>query len=213
MMAGSSTLYPPQPMTTAPVISPHFVVPYPVDLAVVRKVMTLQEGKFEVLDVNGNVMFKIKSKILSLRDRRILLDPADNPISTFQQKILTAHRRWEAFRGESTDSKDLLFSVKKSSLLQLKTKLDVFLAANSKEEVCDFYVEGSWLAKSCVVHARGGDGSSAIVAQMHKKHTAGSILAGKDNFGVTVYPNVDYAFIVSLVVILEEINRDRTGED
>nr|GLL24384.1 protein LURP-one-related 10-like [Ipomoea trifida] len=211
MMDGASTTsYPPEPVPIPPVISPQFIVPYPVDLAVVRKVMTLQEGKFEVLDINGTVMFKIKSKLLSIRDRRILVDTNDTPIVTFQQKILTAHRRWQAFRGESTDPKDLLFSVKKSSLFQLKTKLDVFLAGNTKGEVCDFHIKGSWLERSCVIYA--GD-SSTIVAQMHKKHTAGSVFLGKEHFGVTVYPNVDYAFIVALVVILEEINQDRSGED
>lgn len=49
--------------------------------------------------------------------------------------------------------------------------------------------------------------------QMHKKHSAQSILLGKDTFCVTIYPNVDHAFIVALVVILEEINEDRSGED
>lgn len=49
--------------------------------------------------------------------------------------------------------------------------------------------------------------------QMHKKHSAQSILLGKDTFGVTVYPNVDYAFIVALIVILEEINEDRSDND
>ncbi|XP_019162277.1 PREDICTED: protein LURP-one-related 10-like [Ipomoea nil] len=209
MMTEVSTSYPPQPVSVPAVISPQFIVPYPVDLAVVRKVMTLQEGKFEILDVNGTVMFKVKSKLFSLRDRRVLVDTLDHPIVTFQQKIFTAHRRWQAFRGESTDPKDLLFSVKKSSLFQLKTKLDVFLAGN-KGEVCDFHIKGSWLERSCVIYA--GE-SSAIVAQMHKKHTAGSIFLGKEHFGVTVYPNVDYAFIVALVVILEEINQDRSGDD
>lgn len=41
---------------------------------------------------------------------------------------------------------------------------------------------------------------------MHKKHSVKSILLGKDKFMVTVYPNVDYAFIISLIVILDEIN-------
>ena len=45
--------------------------------------------------------------------------------------------------------------------------------------------------------------------QMHKKHTAQSIFIGKDNFMVTVYPNIDYAFIVALIVILDEINRPK----
>lgn len=43
---------------------------------------------------------------------------------------------------------------------------------------------------------------------MHKKRTAESLLLGKDNFGVTVSSNVDFAFIVALIVILDEINED-----
>ncbi|KAL3531619.1 hypothetical protein ACH5RR_005140 [Cinchona calisaya] len=192
------------------VVGPQFCAPYPVDLIIVRKLMTLSEGNFGVTDVNGNLMFKVKGKLLNLRDRRILLDAAGNPLVSFQQKILTAHRRWKVFRGDSSSDKDLLFSVKKSSLLQFKTKLDVFLASNTKEDVCDFKIEGSWLERSCTIYA--GD-SSTIVAQMHKKHNVQSVVLGKDTFAVTVYPNVDYAFIVALVVILEEINEDRDDED
>nr|XP_027069133.1 protein LURP-one-related 10-like [Coffea arabica] len=192
------------------VVGPQFCAPYPVDLVIVRKLLTLSEGNFGVTDVNGNIMFRVKGKLFSLRDRRILLDAAGNPLLTFQQKILTAHRRWKVFEEMLLMIKSLLFSVKKSSLIQFKTKLDVFLASNTKEDVCDFKIEGSWFERSCTVYA--GD-SSTIVAQMHKKHSVQSVLLGKDTFAVTVYPNVDYAFIVALVVILEEINEDRDGED
>jgi hypothetical protein len=48
---------------------------------------------------------------------------------------------------------------------------------------------------------------------MHKKHSVESVLLGKDTFSVTVYPHVDYAFIVGLVVILYEINEDRKDND
>lgn len=48
---------------------------------------------------------------------------------------------------------------------------------------------------------------------MKKHHTVGSVLLGKDTFGVTVYPNVDYAFIVALIIVLDEINKDRNGSD
>lgn len=48
---------------------------------------------------------------------------------------------------------------------------------------------------------------------MHKQHNLQSIVFDKDTFGVTVYPNVDYGFIVALVVILYEINEDRSGND
>ncbi|XP_059668107.1 protein LURP-one-related 15-like [Cornus florida] len=207
MMAQSSY---PTGASPAAIVSQQFCAPYPVDLTIVRKLLTLSEGNFAVTDVNGNLMFKVKGKLLSLRDRRILLDTAGNPLVSLQQKILSAHRRWQVYRGDSSDSKDLLFSVKKSSLIQLKTQLDVFLATNTKEDVCDFKIKGSWLDRSCVIYA--GE-SSTIVAQMHKKHSVQSVVLGKDTFAVTVYPNVDYAFIIALVVILEEINEDKKDED
>ena len=41
------------------------------------------------------------------------------------------HEKWKVFRGDSTAANDLLFTVKKTSIFQLKTKLDVFLAGNT----------------------------------------------------------------------------------
>lgn len=175
-----------------------------------KKLMTIAEGSFAVTDVNGNVMFKVKGSVFSLHDSRLLLDASGNPIVSLRQKILTAHRRWEVYRGDSSNSKDLLFSAKKSSMLQLKTALDVFLAANTKEDVPDFTVKGSWFERSCTIYLGN---SSTIIAQMHKKHSVQSLVLGKDTFAVTVYPHVDYAFIVALVVILYEINEDRKDED
>ncbi|XWS13085.1 hypothetical protein CRYUN_Cryun36dG0007200 [Craigia yunnanensis] len=34
-----------------------------------------------------------------------------------------------------------------------------------------------------------------------------------DSYGVTANPNVDYGFIVSMVVAFDEMNADRSGED
>ena len=75
------------PPSAVAVISPRFCAPYPVDLAVVRKLLTVSEGNFAVTDVNGNIIFKIKGKLLSIRDRRVLLDAAGNPVLTLQQKV------------------------------------------------------------------------------------------------------------------------------
>lgn len=43
---------------------------------------------------------------------------------------------------------------------------------------------------------------------MRRKYTVSQVLMGRDTFTVTVYPGVDYAFIVALVVILDEINKE-----
>ncbi|TYH57590.1 hypothetical protein ES332_D08G100000v1 [Gossypium tomentosum] len=162
--------YPPL-ATRVSVIEPEYCYPQPVDLAVVREVLTISEGKFAVSDINGNIMFKIKGKIFSIHDRRLLTDAAGNPVCTLRHKV------W----GESTEEKDLIFTVKRSSMIQLKTKLHVFLATNPKENVCDFKVEGSWLERSCIIYS--GE-SNTILAQVANesdtKKSHHSILIGLD---------------------------------
>lgn len=44
--------------------------------------------------------------------------------------------------------------------------------------------------------------------QVSRQYTVKNVLLGRDTFGVTVYPNVDYVFIAALIVILDEINRE-----
>ncbi|OVA12674.1 LURP1-like domain [Macleaya cordata] len=187
------------PPPSGAVISPLFCAPYPVDLTIMRKLMKITADNLAVKDVNGNIIFHIKDEFTFFRDRRILLDAARNPIVTMQKKINSLHRRYQVFKGDSKNSKDLLFSVKESSYIQFRTKLHVFLATNTREDVCDFKIKGSWLERSCRVYA--GDSNT-----MHKKHTVKSVMLGKDTFTVTVHPNIDYAFIVVLIVILDAIN-------
>nr|GEW05900.1 DREB2 transcription factor [Tanacetum cinerariifolium] len=62
------------------IVSPRFLTSYSVDLTITRKVVSLSLGNFSVTDVNGNVMFKVIAKEISLHGRCSLLDAADNPI-------------------------------------------------------------------------------------------------------------------------------------
>jgi len=54
--------------------------------------------------------------------------------------------RWKVFRGDSTSRRDLLFTVVKPSVIQLRgpTKVSVFLASNDAEQACDFRITGSY---------------------------------------------------------------------
>ncbi|KAI3927112.1 hypothetical protein MKX01_029880 [Papaver californicum] len=183
------------------VISPHFCTPYQVNLYIAKKVKNVTEGnKLGVFDTNGNNIFKVKGNFFS--HRRMPVDAAGNPIVTLQEKRFTLHGRWKVYRGDSSSSKNLLFTVKKSSCLQVKTKLNVFLASNKAEDVCDLKVKQNYSEKSCVIY-RGG--SKNIIAEMHKKKTGK--VSGKDTFSVTIQPNVDYAFITALRVVVDEMNK------
>ncbi|KAI4338976.1 hypothetical protein MLD38_023972 [Melastoma candidum] len=194
----------PSPTNSVCVIGPQYCLPYPIEVGIVKKVMTISDGNFVVMDANGNILFKVRGALLTfVHERRVMVDATGNPIVTLRSKFRTVHDRWQVFRGESTEQNNMLFSAKTSSILYLKTKLHVFLVGNVTEDVCDFRVEGSWFDRSCVVYL--GE-TSTVVAQMKKKHTVGSVLLGKDNYTVTVHPYVDYAFMVAIILILDEIN-------
>uniref|UniRef100_A0A453MY49 Tubby C-terminal domain-containing protein n=1 Tax=Aegilops tauschii subsp. strangulata TaxID=200361 RepID=A0A453MY49_AEGTS len=131
------------------------------------------------------VVLKVKGAIFSIRSRRTILDGAGMPLLTMQEKVFSMHHRWEVFRGDSTN------------------------AGNTAQQVCDFKIKGSYFDRSCVFYL--GD-SNNMVAQMSRKLTVSNVLLGRDTFSVTVFPHVDYVFIASLVVILDEVHRDKRDD-
>jgi competence transcription factor ComK len=77
------------------------------------------------------------------------------------------HNRWEVFRGDSTNPSDLLFTVKKASVFQLKTEIDVFLAGNAAQQACDFKIKGSYFERSCAFYLGN---SNTMIAQVSKSY-------------------------------------------
>ncbi|PWA92991.1 hypothetical protein CTI12_AA075960 [Artemisia annua] len=182
------------------IISSRFLASNPLDLSIIRNPFTLTRGNYTVTDADGRVMFEVQGSLFSLVSRRVLLDAAGTPILTLQRQLWHLPFRWEwdVYKG---DSKEKIFSAIRSPYIPYKTSLNVFLGCNTKQNVCDFKVEGSWFNQSCTIYAQDG---TTTVAKMQKNHSVESIALGKDRFDVTVYPNVDYAFIVALVVILDQ---------
>ena len=70
--------------------------------------------------------------------------------------------RWKVFRGDSTRRRDLMFTVVKPSVIQLRgsTKVSVFLASNDAEQACDFRITGSYHDGACAVSL--GDSDTVI---------------------------------------------------
>ncbi|ESW12158.1 hypothetical protein PHAVU_008G089200 [Phaseolus vulgaris] len=172
-----------------PIIAPHYCAPDSVHLIITRE-RSIGE-KFTVTNSNGNIVFSVKSSIVSIRRHMYLFDASGNPIVHLRGSIWGDS--WKAFRGQSAESRDLIFRRERSSLFQLRTKLNVFLA-NNLTGVCDFKVKGNWFGSSWDVYI--GD-SNILVAQISKKRVP---IFSREKYMVTVRPNIDHAFIVSLIV-------------
>ncbi|XP_058748503.1 protein LURP-one-related 15-like [Vicia villosa] len=188
----------PQLSTTA-IISPQYCAPatHPVDL-IITKERTLRDS-FSVTDTNNNVIFTVKSSLVTIvtsHEHRFLCDTNGIPILHLRRSLTATNDTWKAFRGESEEAKDLIFTRKLSSLIQLRTKLDVFLANNSTQD-CDFTVKANLSQKTWKVYIGNSDN---LVAQIKKK--LGTMFS-REKYMVNVSPNMDYAFIVALVVTFD----------
>ena len=59
---------------------------------------------------------------------------------------------WEAFRGDSTDARDLLFTARRSPGFLVWTQVGVFLAPNTAGMACDLKMKCSYDDRSCDVY-------------------------------------------------------------
>ncbi|XP_035545490.1 uncharacterized protein LOC118348276 [Juglans regia] len=91
-------------------------------------------GPGRYTDTKGTVNFYVKEKLMTLHDHRVLFHADGNPIVILREKIMSAHDRWNVYRGKSKEPNDLIFTVKRSSMIQMRAKLHVFLANNTNEE-------------------------------------------------------------------------------
>ena len=81
---------PPEPSggVVAPVavVAPHFCAPYVVQL-LVKERFSLREGDFTITDTNGAVVITVKGALISIHNRRLLLDAAGNPLLSLREKV------------------------------------------------------------------------------------------------------------------------------
>ncbi|KAI7744743.1 hypothetical protein M8C21_016878 [Ambrosia artemisiifolia] len=185
----------PQPLLTPfAVIGPQFIVPQSHQVIVEKYPCK----NLVITDINHRVLLKVKPYNKRLHCHRVLLDPNDNPIAMLREKKLTMHGRWNAFRGESKASSDMIFTTNTEHMIQFKTNISMKLANKmSNDDDCDLRIKGSWSKGNCTIYM--GD-SSIVVAEMHKPQ---KLKYANDKFTVTIQANMDYACVVALLAIVD----------
>ncbi|CAI9106758.1 OLC1v1005977C1 [Oldenlandia corymbosa var. corymbosa] len=185
------------------VVGPEDCSPYPMELAMKRKVFSRSE-KLAFTGVSGNILFRVQSLGFSRRKLRIV-DAAGVPILTLKHKAWSWRGRWQVFRGEGNH---LICSVRSSASAFFQTKKKVYLANNTTENVCDFQIQRWCLEDSYVVYA--GESKTTAVAETHEP-PPGFFSLGKGKYTVSIQPNIGHAFIVALTVILDAMKSSGGG--
>ncbi|PWA59506.1 tubby C-terminal-like domain-containing protein [Artemisia annua] len=179
------------------VIGSQFMEPNPLEVIV----DTNSRGNIVVTDINHKIIFKVKPCNTYLHQQRLLLHADDRPIAMLQDKLMTEHKRWKVYKGDSTAKSDMIFSTKTAKVIQSKTNMRVFLEnKETKKDACDFMIKGSWSKRNCTIYM--GD-SSLIIARIHTMQSLENARFVNDTFMLEVFANVDYAFVVALIAIVD----------
>ncbi|XP_060957870.1 protein LURP-one-related 14-like [Cannabis sativa] len=183
------------------VVGDFFCVPYPVELIVKKKSHNLFDSKYEALDANGNLYFHVNGSSHNFEKKRVMRDAAGFPLLNMREKALSSRHRWTIYRGESSEQNNMIFSVRRSSSSQLtKFRHKVFLPNNLNEDVPNFQiVESNSPSWSYKVYK-----GETLIAEFKFVFSWENIAKGTKKLALKIYPGVDYAFIVALVVILYE---------
>ncbi|XP_050210858.1 protein LURP-one-related 14-like isoform X2 [Mercurialis annua] len=180
------------------VIGDGYCFPYPMELIVKKRIRKLSNAQFEIFDLSGNLRLQVDGGVWNLNMKRIIRDPAGFPILTLRGKALTFWHKWKVYEGESKDENNCLFSIQQSHPLQIKKELHVFLS-NYKKKDPDFHVTGSYTSLSFKVYK-----GHRLLAEVKHTFSMESFYKGKEKYRIKVYPEVDYAFIVALLLIIDE---------
>ncbi|XP_039016444.1 protein LURP-one-related 14-like [Hibiscus syriacus] len=187
------------------VVGDRYCVPYTMELVVKKKLQSFSNSHYDVFDTTGNILLRVDCSVWNLQRRRVVTDPAGFPVVTLREKgtgklqqPISWKQEWQIHEGGNSDSNNILFSVKKSSGFHIKSNLDVYLGSRCKKGTGDFRVTGSIASLSIKVR-RG----ISVIAEVSHSYTWESY-KGKESFKIKVYPEVDYAFIVALLVITHE---------
>nr|KYP73114.1 UPF0706 protein At5g01750 family [Cajanus cajan] len=182
------------------VVEDSFCVTYPTEITVNKKYRGFfLNQRYEVLDLNGNLLLQVDGSSLDVRKKRVMRDATGSLILTMRQKIkvVTLRHRWVVYRGGMSEEKDVIFGVERSHPLDMKPRLEVFMATNINEHISSFQLVGSHIDKSCKVYK--GD---TMIAEVIDVYPRSNFSKWTESFRVKLNAGVDFAFIVALLVIL-----------
>jgi len=170
-----------------------------------EKVLSLTGNDFEITMPDGQPMFKIKGKALSLHRKKTMTDNQGNAILSISDKVLTLFRHFDIYAGPSIDSSQEPVAQVQGHFSLLKTKMTVSFKNFVDGNTMELEVVGNFFDRSAEIKCNGFS-----VARIHRQFfNAGQILFDDQTFYLTVAPGVDIALITAVVVCLNEKQQDK----
>ncbi|XP_033512015.2 protein LURP-one-related 12-like [Nicotiana tomentosiformis] len=137
------------------------------------------------------------------------MDSAGISLVTLHRKKPSLHQRWEGFVGEKKEGQEPIFSIHKSSIIgQYDIVAQVY---NSTDPVQEFNIQGSYLQRNCTIlynltKTDQSEEAKVVVAEIKRKMDPDTnVVLGKYVFLLCLKAGIDGAFIVALLLVLDQV--------
>ncbi|KAJ4750414.1 LURP-one-like protein (DUF567) [Rhynchospora pubera] len=178
-----------------PIVSKIFCSPLQVVLFVRKRPHLINGGGFVVMDGNQRVVFRVEGcGILGVNGELI----------GGVVQALSIHNWWRSYLMDYGAPSKPVFSLQepKLPLVIINAPIRITVESKGRKNNWDFEVIGSFTDRACTVKDRKGN----ILAQVGARE----IMAKKEFYHVVVQPGYDQAFLVGVLAILDNINREST---
>lgn len=176
-------------------------------LTVWKKSLLLNCSGYTVYDPNGNLIFRVDNYCSDPKNEVLLMDAAGLVLLTLRRKRLSLQNVWQGFLGELQNAQKPLFVARRS--------LSLFIPTNNLAEVyvlspgirktkrhSDYHIKGCYAKRSFTFLNSFGD----VVAEVKPKQVrSNQINLGGDVFNLVVRPGYDVAFVMGLIIILDQM--------
>jgi len=186
--------------TTLAPIAPQYGTTQSTDLYLKEKAFALTGGdNASVKDSKGNTMFSIKADLISMSQKRSLLDSDGNVIAQLRRQIMGLIPT--VYIGTPENEKKV--TLKSTGILNpLQCNASISIDGKKVGKV-----QGNWRAKKFSIQIDGVE-----IAKIGRKRTVASTFMGADSYNITVTPKgkpVDLAFVSLICIALDEMYHDK----
>ena len=178
-------------------IAPHLKTSQQNSLHLSEKSASLSGDSANVKDENGNIVFSIKAKHMTLSERRELLDSSGKTIAQLRRKK-SPGMHLALYIGTPDDDKHCMVKAK-DALNITNCNADIYLGDDVIGEA-----KGNWKAKVYEIKIK-----DRLVANVTRKKTASSIFMDADSYCIDVCEGVDTAFVTLVALALDELYHDK----
>lgn len=178
----------------------NWVAKGPETLVLKEKVMSLTGDSFDIKLINGQPIFKIKGRKMSVSGRKTVTDMQENHLFDIVKELMHIHT---TFAAENPAGEKIL-EVKSSFKLMGSKATVIFKNFDGKE--VRLTMKGGWFDTAADIV---DESTGAVVARIDRRLlNKRELLFGQQTYALSVAPGVDMAVMVAACVALDEKNNE-----